>query len=150
MIKATHFEAKKHAYRQTQDGIVISFVVHPNDLSAEVATAPLGTRYMVAFAQIGDDEQPTEQPKPERPKRKFDELTCAEQAGILCADPKFQKWLGVLPDHDGEAYAAETVRDLCDVTSRALIGKTGASMQKWTRLVTGYRQATGQLAEQRG
>jgi hypothetical protein len=146
---SAHFESRKWAYRQTKEGTVISFLVHPNDISTEMATAPLGTRYMVAFAQIGDDEQPTEQPKPERPKRKFDELTCAEQAGILCADPKFQQWLGVLPDSDGEAHAAETVRDLCDVTSRSLIGKTGASMQKWTRLVTNYRQATGQMAEQR-
>lgn len=50
-----HFEAKKHAYRQTQDGIVVSFVVHPNDVSTAMAVAPLGTRYMVAFAEIGDD-----------------------------------------------------------------------------------------------
>jgi hypothetical protein len=58
---ANHFEAKKHAYRQTQDGVVISFVVHPNDVSAEMAMAPLGMRYMVAFAEIGDDEVPVAQ-----------------------------------------------------------------------------------------
>lgn len=57
-IPSAHFEAKKHAYRQTQDGVVISFVVHPNDLNAALAVAPLGTRYMVAVAEIGDDEQP--------------------------------------------------------------------------------------------
>ena len=57
-VPSTHFEAKKHAYRQTQDGVVISFVVHPNDLNAALAVAPLGTRYMVAVAQIGDDDQP--------------------------------------------------------------------------------------------
>ena len=26
------FEAKKHAYRQTQDGVVVSFVVDPQDV----------------------------------------------------------------------------------------------------------------------
>lgn len=56
-MNANHFEAKKHAYRQTQDGVVISFVVHPSDVSEAMAMAPLGTRFMVAFAEIGDDEK---------------------------------------------------------------------------------------------
>jgi hypothetical protein len=145
VVKATHFEAKKHAYRQTQDGIVISFVVHPNDLSAEVATAPLGTRYMVAFAQIGDDEQPTEQPKPERPKRSWGSMSPAEQAGVLCMDRRFQDWLGVAFADD----AAEYVRNHCAVDSRADISKDPKSVAKWHDLVNRYRAATGQMAEMR-
>lgn len=52
------FEAKKHAYRQTQDGIVVSFVIHPNDVPESLALAALGTRFMIGFAEIGDDERP--------------------------------------------------------------------------------------------
>lgn len=65
-----HFEAKKHAIRQTQDGWVVSFIVHPNDMSSDFATAPLGTRYMVGFAAIGDDEQPISPAGPSTQKRK--------------------------------------------------------------------------------
>jgi hypothetical protein len=57
-MSAGNFEAKKWGYRQTQEGIVISFLCHPNDVSPEIACAPLGTHYMVAFAKIGDDGQP--------------------------------------------------------------------------------------------
>lgn len=53
------YEAKLHAFRRTQDGVVISYVVHPDDVSTAMATAPLGTRYMIGFAIIGDTEQKT-------------------------------------------------------------------------------------------
>ena len=48
----TNFEAKLLGFRRTQDGVVVSYVVHPSDVSAELAIAPLGTRYMVAVAEI--------------------------------------------------------------------------------------------------
>lgn len=57
-VPAIHCEAVKAAYRQTKDGLVVSFVIHPNDMPNALAVAPLGTRYMLALAQIGDDEQP--------------------------------------------------------------------------------------------
>lgn len=61
-VPASTFEAKKHSYRQTQDGIVIAFTVHPNDVSAALAMAPLGTRFMVAAAEITDSEEPASGP----------------------------------------------------------------------------------------
>lgn len=61
---AIHFEAKKHAWRQTQDGIVVSFVLHPSEIDAGFAVAPLGTRYIVAVEQIGDDETPVQPQTP--------------------------------------------------------------------------------------
>lgn len=114
MSSPGHFEAKKHAYRQTQDGIVVSFVVHPNDVSAAIAMAPLGTRFMVAFAEIGDDEDPVAQrierltPNHEVPgstpggvakssngkdKRRFADLPASQQAGMRCGEGLFHKFL---------------------------------------------------------
>jgi hypothetical protein len=142
---SAHFESRKWAYRQTKEGTVISFLVHPNDISTEMATAPLGTRYMVAFAQIGDDEQPTEQPKAERPKQHFNQMHYAEQAGILCADPQFQKWLG----EPGVDATADYVRRYCGVESRAHIQRSTEAIMKWRELVARYRHATGQMAEMR-
>ena len=56
-MTAAHCEAKLHGFRKTQDGIVVSFVLHPQDWPQQLALDPLGTRYMLAVAQIGDDEQ---------------------------------------------------------------------------------------------
>lgn len=58
VVTAAHCEAKLHGFRKTQDGIVVSFVLHPQEAPSCFALDPLGTRYMLAVAQIGDDEQP--------------------------------------------------------------------------------------------
>jgi len=57
-VSSVHCEARKIAYRQSKDGLVISFVIHPNDMPDALAVAPLGQRYMLALAAIGDDEKP--------------------------------------------------------------------------------------------
>ena len=129
---AFHIEAKKHAVRQTADGWVISFVVHPSDVRADFAVAPLGTRYMIALCEIGSDEQPVSNPpsgsaeRPavthtpaqqgggaHQPRQSFRSLPPEKQAGILAKDPRFQQWatskrLGVpvREEHD----AAEFIR----------------------------------------
>jgi hypothetical protein len=144
-----HFEAKKHAYRQTQDGIVVSFVVHPNDMTPELATAALGTRYMVAFSEIGDDGKPKRDdatvlkayneamdgphrhPKPEKkPSKPFHTLPLSQQIALRCNDPAFQKFLGV-----GNAdMAAEEVRRRCEVKSRADIASHPLAHALWDNI----------------
>jgi len=56
--EAIHFEAIKYAFRQNKEGVVISFVVHPNDLPDGMLTSAIGSRFMIALVEIGDDEQP--------------------------------------------------------------------------------------------
>lgn len=140
-----HFEGRKWAYRQTKEGTVISFLVHPNDISPEIAAAPLGLRCMVAFAAIGDDEQPVEKPA-EKPRQSWESMSRAQQAGILCSSPDFQRWLGVEDEHG----AAVQVRYACNVMSRGEIDKHPHACGKFDALVSRYRQATGQQAEVRG
>jgi hypothetical protein len=55
---ASHCEARKIAYRQTKEGVVISFVLHPDEVPDSVATAALGTRYVLALVELNDDETP--------------------------------------------------------------------------------------------
>jgi hypothetical protein len=64
---AMHCEAKKHAYRQTQDGVVVSFVLHPNEVPDGLATAPLGSRYVLALVQIDENELPVKQKEAPQP-----------------------------------------------------------------------------------
>lgn len=115
-LNAIPVEVKKHSYRQTKDGIVISFVMHPNDVSPELAASALGTRYMAALVEIGDDEQPVE-----KPKRSWDQLSVGEQAGIRCGEMAFRQYLAV-DDPNFQSYdldmAAEELRHRFNVKSR--------------------------------
>ena len=76
-------EAKKYAYRQTKDGMVLSFVLHPDDVPKEIATAPIGQRYMVACAQIDDHENPI------RPRATTDAEKALARANLICRDETY-------------------------------------------------------------
>lgn len=144
VIAAAHCEAKLHGFRRTADGVVVSFVLHPHEVPPVLALDPLGTRYMLALCAIGDDEQPvspagtvnhqqkgtatgkspgkdTPPPvgEPHKDRRAWDELRPSQQAGILCSDVGFQKFVS---EETGwacdEADAAAWLRAELDITSR--------------------------------
>lgn len=149
---AFHCEAKKHGFRQTQDGVVVSFVLHPQEVPAALTLASLGTRYMLVFAEIGDDEKPKQHEAPhvaprsdetsasdaaqqrDKPRRKFDEMPRSQQAGMLCNDPDFQAYFSAA----NEREARSTICGFFDVSSRAdLDDETHAF--KWRNLITRFR-----------
>lgn len=152
MSATGNFEAKLHAFRRTQEGVVVSYVVHPNDVSAALATAPLGTRYMIGFAQIGDDGKPIEQPKPaakpvaSKDRQRFDSLPLSQQAALRCNDMEFRKWLGVATEID----AARKVRVRCQVQSRAAFDSDPDAIRQWNALDADFQayRTTQQYAEQ--
>lgn len=177
-MTAVHFEAKKHGYRQTQDGIVVSFVVHPNDICAELAVAPLGTQYVVALAPYTEgpprpvtsffEELSTEQkeavlaaPEPsptppvqeERERRPFHTLPRSTQAGMLCDDERFKEWLWPFTgDHRTNGpvdWPAYEVRKRCRVRSRADLDTDNAAGKRWDELVATFRADTGQSTWER-
>lgn len=147
------FEAKKHGWRQTQDGIVVSFVIHPDDINAALAVAPLGTRYGIAFVQMGDDEKPVvtqpvalEAPASDREDEKartpWESLPYVTQAAMRCNEPEFQKWIMAA---DAEA-ARRYVQGYCSVTSRRDIVRGTRAGDTWAVLESKYQAA---LAEAR-
>jgi hypothetical protein len=148
---AIHFEGVKHAYRQTKDGVVISFVVHPHDVPKGLAEAPLGSRYIVALVQVGDDAQPvpaketaaTPQPeeldkRPAGAKRMdWRYLQPEAQAGIRCADPAFRVFLK--EEHYPHWFksaldAAVCVRLICGVESRSELSSNHKARVIWKQL----------------
>ena len=147
-VPSTHCEAKKHGYRQTQDGIVVSFVLHPNEVPDDLALAALGTRYMLVFTRIGDDEEP-QVPEVKRPGKPFHTLSRSQQAGILCGDETFQQWAsnGVGTDPDG---ARNFVCNRCGVSSRRLLDESHTAGKRWDALLAGFEQAAGRATEARG
>ena len=133
-------EMVKYAYRQTKDGVVVSFVVHPNDVPAELSTAHIGARYMVVLVQIGDDELPVaKEPIVDPPNGKaqsWNDCAPSKQAGIRCAEPIF--WAFVKEEFKvacGSAdMAASFVRAHCKVNSRAHFNANPAAKAVWQSL----------------
>lgn len=55
---AIHCEAKFYAFRKTKEGTIVSFVLHPQEVPDELATANIGTRFVLAMVELGDNEEP--------------------------------------------------------------------------------------------
>lgn len=113
---ALHCEAKKHGFRQTQDGVVISFVLHPQEVPDKLATAVLGTRYQLVLVELDDNDEPKDH-------RADTRLT--QRASILCGEKVFQTFLSELLPLDWqqatgshEERAATVLRGFCKVQSR--------------------------------
>jgi hypothetical protein len=98
-----------------------------------------GQRLAIVIVEIGDDEQPVEQPP--AVGRKHNPLT--KSAGILCAELKFQRFVAMMTNNDaaedGEEQAAEFVREWCGVTSRAQLDETAEAGRKFAHLMAEYR-----------
>lgn len=127
-------ELRKIAYRQSaKDGLVITFAVHPNDMPSGLASAPIGTRFMAALVEIGDDEKPIGKA---REKQSWHDMSLAQQAGILCGDPVFAKFLD---ETVGPNDPAKTIRSLCGVGSRSDIKPGTEAARRWTLIVSDFR-----------
>jgi hypothetical protein len=84
---------------------------------------------------------PGQQPQSDRARKSWEEMSAAQQAGILCTDPAFRKFIAGVkygyPQHPlSEEDAAYFVRCHCGVASRSHIRDDSAA---WRALVTGYR-----------
>jgi hypothetical protein len=116
----------------------------------------------MALVEIGDDEQPVKRDtgasasaggagvpvegKPDpasRPKKAWGDMTPAQQAGLLCGDPIFQRFLyetnylsAAERDDPGAAVA---VRRICNVTSRKDIENDADALALWRALVIDFR-----------
>jgi hypothetical protein len=53
---AIHAECIKVGYRQAKEGPMLTLRLHPDDMTNEIATAPLGQRFAVAFVPLKDAE----------------------------------------------------------------------------------------------
>ena len=78
-------------------------------------------------------------PKADRPKRAFADLSLPEQAGIRSQDQSFQMFLmasgyAAADDHD----AAEVVRRICNVKSRTELATDNIAAGKWLALNTSF------------
>ncbi len=48
-------DAIKYAYRQSKDGFIISFVIHPQDMSEDLANADIGSQWQLSLVPLDED-----------------------------------------------------------------------------------------------
>ena len=150
-------EIVKYAYRQTKDGIVVSFVVHPDDIPAALSTSRIGSRFVAVLVQVGDDELPVHQPaketkhvapatprtdpKPAGAKRDWRDIPPPQQAGIRCDEPAFAAYLkeNFKDDWHEAPDATECVRLICGVESRSELATNQKARVIWHQLDTTYQ-----------
>jgi hypothetical protein len=128
-----------------RDGMTVRLALDASDEGAvhpfrALGTGKHGQRFMAVLVPLGDDEAPAPEapvapPAPEKSKRGWDELSHAQQAGIVCGEVGFHRWIKVeTPDE-----AAAWVREHCGVTSRRELDTNETAATAWNRLVGRYR-----------
>lgn len=92
---------------------------------------------------------------PSAPKKAWHEMPPSQQAAIRCGEEPFWRFLERmnLTAHLGArvdaAYAAETVRRLCKVKSRADLDQNTGAAERWNRIDTDYLVWSGKMAAPR-
>jgi hypothetical protein len=156
----TTIDVIKAAYRQTKDGFAITFVLHPQDDHEELARAPIGSQWQIEATPLDDDGNPeTDGAQPRKlpaaasvregggtvapAPRPFN---LANHIGMLCAADRFHVFLErnyedrwkFLNGGTPTQKAAEIVRSLCGVKSRAEIESNPDALNKWQQVWIRY------------
>jgi hypothetical protein len=141
---ATIVEAQLKDYGESANaGCWVSFrVPMPEDLEPfrgqdrSGRNARSGKRYTMMLIELTDQEEPVQQQPETQPKpRKLSQI-----AGGLCHDMRFRKWCELTygePVLD-EAAAAELIRSVCGVTSRALLDTDQGAATLFRELLADY------------
>lgn len=141
-----------YAYRKNKDGVVVSFVVHPDEVPDALATARIGSRWVGALVQVGDDELPVRaKEKPAKPpatpkptaggKRNWRDIPPPQQAGIRCDDATFSAFLKEeRPDDWSECQdTVDCVYLICGISSRSELGTNQKARVIWHQLDEAYQ-----------
>jgi len=97
-----------------------------------------GTESWVAIAPLKHEPEA-------KPRKPFHELPLPQQAGIKCADIAFQEFLGdmgpiPLEGQDGVEWAAQNVRDICGIDSRAELATNPEAAERWRNILREFAE----------
>ncbi len=128
----------------------------PHPLQHRTAGRKGGDLLLLTMWAVDDDEN-LQRPEHVRRRRSFGTLSPIQQSQLLSRTPDFQRWLAesfeeqVAPedqprlargDRPAEAFAADMVRYLCGVSSRAELGEESdrgeAARLLWRRMIARY------------
>jgi hypothetical protein len=139
IANAIPIEVKKDGLQQRQNGDwVLRFVIQAADMDPRLTNAAMGTRFQAALVEVNEDETPKET----KGKLDWRDVQPAAQAGIRCAEPRFRDYLAVEHGINTKTAqeAAEAVRNLCGVNSRAQLGVNHKARALWHSIDSGYRE----------
>jgi hypothetical protein len=144
-------ELKLYAYRKNRDGLIISFVVHPND-EQQLLGIDIGDTFDAVLTESDGARDPVSPPeKPAFPQgpAPSDGNRWNAKFMALCKDPEFQRWLGIPENHVGNNYGLEwAVEELKDnrieIGSRSELATNPEAQKRFLLLEAQYH------AERRG
>lgn len=79
-------------------------------------------------------------------KQSFTNLGPAQQAGILCNDPQFQKFAAIRSGLPSQRFNASATADVCGIITRRDLELRGAAFQKFEALRTDFDAWRGRIA----
>lgn len=91
-----------------------------------------GQRLAVVMVEIGDDEQPVQQPEPKSRPGELCVMACT-----FCADPKFWEWADKISEEviEGENGAKQFVLNMCGVLSRKELDAQPTAAERFHRTI---------------
>lgn len=140
-------------FRHVQGRKVLQIVIEvpaeaAGSVFAKLGMPGSGEGVPVAVVRLTAAPETIAKPEAAKERRAFKDLPYATQAAMRCQEPDFARFLQerqgpggvcILDDApDRSDWVASHVRFLCDVKSRADIGKTLVSMNLWSDLEAEY------------
>ena len=114
MVDSIQFEGIKTGLRQGKDGFVLNLAIHPDDVSNSLMSDYIGARYMVVMVRIDENEQPMNR------DNEYPGDAAVKQAGLVCRDPEFWRWLAEkeMLFEENEAACTEFLYSYLGIESR--------------------------------
>lgn len=86
-------------------------------------------------------------------RQRLTDMPPAQQAGILCNDPRFQQFAAVRSGMPGQRFnasaAAEYLRGICQIDSRTMLNTSKPAQSQFAALRTEFDAWSGKIAQQR-
>src|SRR5690606_31632494 len=134
VLRATYANIKPITSRSTVQLVLEMPMEAMTDIVNLLGPPLSATTVWVAVARLR--EGATQQPALEEPRRG----TLAQQAGILCNEPAFQRWVAEQPPNlGGDVGPAAYVRTRCGVASRADLDHDDAAAAKFRDLRADFK-----------
>lgn len=136
-------EVKKHGMAQLQNGQWrLTLTVHPDDMTPDILTDPMGTRYGMALVKMED----VEEQKP----------ALSTRAIMMCKDEEFINFLEDThsvtafnaPYERNEGWAARCIYEYCEIKSRSELNTNNVAADLFLSLCNRFNQ--WRLEEQYG
>lgn len=144
---AISVECVKVGIQQSKDGYFIRLALHPSDNIGPLVTSPVGARYICAFVEVNDHNEPVRRggfKAANTGPSEYDRYVT--QTGMLCKEEGFQEWMvnnGYAADASEEG-AKQGLYKILRITSRTELRtpERGDARNAWDAL---YKNFVGSL-----